>query len=117
MKIKLSEIFAAKPALDKLFNQEMPPKVAFKVADLIDIISPEFDKIEKVRVKLVNQYIEEGENTVTKNFEGFSNEFKDFLDDEVEIVYEPSISFNELPDNIELTPVELRKIRFLFSAS
>lgn len=115
MKIKLTDIFSSKQALDKLFNQDMPAKVAFKVADLIDIISPEIDKIEKVRVKLVNKYLEEGETTVTKNFEGFSEEFKEFLDEEADIPYEPSIKFEDLPDSVELTPSELRRIRFLFS--
>jgi len=111
MKIFLYQIFNAKKALDRLFNSEMSPRLAYRVADLIEAVNPELEKIEKVRVKLVKENLEEGERQVVKNLETFSKAFDEFLDEEIELEYEPEISIDDLPDTVEVSPKEMHLIR------
>lgn len=115
MTVKLFEIFNAKAALDSLFNSPMPAKLSYRIADIIDAVNPEFEKIEKIRQKLVEKHIEEGEKQVTKNLNEFSEEFNDLLQEEVEIDYEPTVSVEDLPDDLSMSPRQIRRIKMFLA--
>lgn len=95
MKITLREIYIPiiKQELSILSNTDVSMKAAYKVAKLINKITPEFNLIEKFRVDLVNKYgvsDDKGNiNVPSEKLEEFGKEFNDFLNTEIELDIEP----------------------------
>lgn len=113
MKVKLIDIYSSVNSLSKLMEQPLPAKVSFKLMKLLNAVNEEVKLIEEQRMKLVKKYASDGNTVGDDKREEFLKEFSDFLNDEVEMSWEP-ISIDSLGD-LQLSVAELTRIQFLFS--
>jgi single-stranded DNA-specific DHH superfamily exonuclease len=114
MKLKLSELKNAEPALRKLLNSDLlNVKTAYRLGRSISKIDSELTQLEATRVRLVNKYGQKdkkGTITVKKeNIEKFTQDMSKLLSMDVNLSIEP-ISLADLPDNIGLSPVDLNAL-------
>lgn len=82
--LTLGEIFKGKDALNKLTNLQLPAKKAYKLTKFLREVKKEFDTIEEVRIKLVQQYGEpdnKGNITILdqEKLLAFNNQFTELL--------------------------------------
>lgn len=112
MKLKLGELYAAWPALDKLSKTEhLAAKYAYRVGALKKEIAGRLEEFEKARAGLVERFAQKDEKGQPKRTEkgdaflladakGFEKEFKDLCDEEVIVKYEALVM---PPENTGLT--------------
>lgn len=112
MKVKLIDIYSSVAALNKLMEQPLPAKVSFRLMKLLNSVNEEVKMIEEQRMKLVKKHAEDGVTVSETKREEFLKEFADFLNDEIEMSWEP-ISVDVLGD-LELSVAELSRVQFLF---
>ena len=82
---------------------------------LLNTLNSEVKLVEEQRLKLVKQYSEDGNTVSDQNKEVFVKEFSEFLNDEIEVTWEP-IEVDSLGDNIKLSVSDLSKINYLFNS-
>ena len=118
MQITLKQVFFGQPVIQKLANQAMPIKVAFRMNKLLKKIADEYENIEQQRTVLIKKYGKETDDNkieVNKeNVEQFTAEFVELLEEETDLDIEP-VNASLLPDSISLTPQEMAAIEFIFS--
>lgn len=116
MEITLRQIYFSYPIFSKMFSQELPVKLAFKIGKTIKKFSDEYDLIEKQRTTLVAKYgekTETGEVKVKQDLVGkFLSEFEEFLSEKTKIEIE-KINLNSFPENFSISPQDMSSIDFL----
>ncbi len=107
MKVTNGEIRLMKEGIGRLSAMKLPVAVSFKLAKLANKVDEEFQAVETVRLKLVNQYGVKGENGVVdikgaapEEQEKFWIEFLELLNQEVELDFKPI----KLPETLEVEP-------------
>ena len=115
MKVRLIDIYSSVTVLNKLVEEPLPTKISFKLMKLLNTLNSEVKLVEEQRLKLVKQYSEDGNMVSEQNKEVFVKEFSEFLNDEIEVVWEP-IEVETLGDNIKISVADLSKIQYLFNA-
>lgn len=113
MKVRLIDIYSSVSVLNKLIDEPLPTKISFKLMKLLNALNAEVKLVEDQRLKLVKQYSVDGSSVSDENKDAFLKEFTTFLEDEVEISWEP-VAIDVLGD-LKLSVVELAKIQYLFS--
>ena len=109
--VKVGELKVIESSLSKLAASDLPIKFSWKLSKFIRQIQEEFKILEEQRVKLVSKYAsEEDKNRVAEsNIDAFINEYNDLLSVEIDVSY-PTISINDLPDTLQMTPTELASL-------
>ena len=102
MKITLAEIKALENSLLKIFEKEVNIKIAYKLGRFLKKINEELKTLEENRVKLVQKYGKEDEETnqvsvPSENAPKFYQEFNELMSIEIDIDFEP-ISLKEFGD-------------------
>jgi len=115
MKVRLIDIYGSVSVLNKLVEEPLPTKISFKLMKLLNTLNSEVKLVEEQRLKLVKQYSEDGNTVSDQNKEVFVKEFSEFLNDEIEVTWEP-IEVDSLGDNIKLSVSDLSKINYLFNS-
>ena len=115
MKVRLIDIYSSVTVLNKLVEEPLPTKISFKLMKLLNTLNSEVKLVEEQRLKLVKQYSEDGNTVSEKNKVVFVKEFSEFLNDDIEVAWEP-IEVETLGDNIKLSVADLSKIQYLFNA-
>ena len=87
--MKLSELVRAEPALAELANQKMKAKASFRLAKVVNQVSPHLESFRKIQQELLEKH-------GTKNGEGYSIEpqsksFKTYIS-EIEAVLEEEVN-------------------------
>ncbi len=126
MKFRTKILIDSVEALNGLSNKEFEPKVAYKIAKVINKIKPEMDAYDKVKNDLIKKYGKKKDGTGPVgidrqgNPEGYDNFIKDLellQDEDVEIVFNTSgaditkIRMDQLTDStgmqIDIPPIWL----------
>jgi hypothetical protein len=94
-------------------EEPLPAKVSFKFMKLLNQLNNEVKLVEDQRLKLVKQYAVDGTSVAEENKETFVKEFSEFLNDEIDISWEP-IDIDLLGDKLTLSVADLSKIQYLF---
>jgi hypothetical protein len=113
MKVKLIDVYASVPVLNKLIDEPLPTKISYKFMKLLNVLNGEVKLVEDQRLKLVKQYSEDGSIVSDEKKEQFLKEFSTFLDVEIEVDWEP-LNIDTLGDNLKLSVVDLAKLHYLF---
>tara|TARA_Y100000310_G_scaffold275978_1_gene292799 strand:+ start:10649 stop:11011 length:363 start_codon:yes stop_codon:yes gene_type:complete len=113
MKLKLSEILSMRESLIKLVDKDLPVKTAFSLSKFIQKCNEEFSALEKMRIKLVNQFTDPTDTTEKKvvpveSLPDFQKQFTELLDEKVEIDFD-KLPIEEL-GNIELSANDLIRL-------
>jgi len=114
--MKLSELVRAEPALAELANQKMKAKASFRLAKVVNQVSPHLESFRKIQQELLEKY-------GTENGEGYSIEpqsksFKTYIS-EIEAVLEEevNVSIKKIPLNLltnaEMTAQEISSLDWL----
>ena len=117
MKLKLHQIYRAKPVFDKLANQDMPAKIAYRLSRTAKILGEQFQEIEQQRMRLVKKYGEETNGQLKvkdENTNAFGQELLALLEEDTEVDLQ-TFSLDTLPEETKLTPNEVNIIDFLIS--
>jgi len=114
MKVTLSKIVNSALGLRKLVNEPLPAKISYRIKRIMDAVTSESVRVEKVRVELITKYADEQTDEekaknesirVTKKLKEFQAEFGPLLDEEVELNCE-RLPFKDI-ENIKLTVQDL----------
>lgn len=102
MEISNGEIWMAKPALDKLAELKIPVRVSLEIARLGIKLNDLFNPVEKVRIKLVQQYGEkDGKGNIStlnaseENKILFNKAFDELMTEKVELEFKNKIKLPE----------------------
>lgn len=121
MKVTLAKIVNSAAGLRKLVNEPLPAKIAYRIKRIMDAVTSESARVEKVRVELITKYADEqtdeqkekGEPIrVTKKLKEFQEEFGPLLDEEVELNCE-TLPFTDIED-VKLTVQDLASLETWF---
>lgn len=121
MEITLGQIYASFNLLNRIVDQQLPIRLAFRFTRLIRELNKEFQSLEKLRDELVRKYGEEVEDqegsfrVSEDNREAFMADFKDLLEEKVEIVWELLSIEDPGVSNLQLTVRELNILGWLFT--
>lgn len=121
MEVTLGQIYASFNLLNRVVDQQLPVRLAFRFTRLIRELNKEFTSLEKLRDGLVKKYGEgvEGQEgafrVAEEHKETFMTDFQDLLQETVEIQWE-LISI-EAPglDALSLSVRELNILGWLFT--
>lgn len=117
MKVKIQDIVAAAPTIQKLSGISLPVKVSYNIARNLKKIQRELEPFEKARIELVRKHgneDEEGKLVVKEeNMQEFYKEMTELLEEEIEIDIR-SIDIEGLA-KIELSPTEMQLIDFMLA--
>lgn len=119
--MKLARIVDPKfhAALEKLANQALPLKVAFRLKGIVKTVQDEFTKYEEVRQAALMKYgmkdgsgnLELDDNGNTRfdgnSFQEFAKELGGLINEEIEV---PTIKLAELGDNITITLQDIQML-------
>ena len=94
MKLTNDEVFKAQDPLGVLLKERLPVKVSYGLAKMAKKLNDQYEVIEQVRTGLIYTYGEpdptDSRHTMVtpqcKDFEKFQSEFKELMDQEVELV-------------------------------
>lgn len=121
MEITLGQIYASFNLLNRVVDQKLPVRLAFRFTRLIRELNKEFQSLEKMRDDLVKKYGEEVEGqqgafrVSDDNREAFMTDFQDLLQETVDISWE--LTSIEQPgfEALQLTVRELNILGWLFT--
>jgi len=96
MKLLNGEIFNAREPLQKLMGKELPVKVAYSLAKMVNRLNEQFKIIEDVRQGLIRKYGEADTENPQKievkleseNYPKFVAEMTELMEQDVEVVFE-----------------------------
>lgn len=94
MEVTLGQIYASFNLLNRIVDQSLPIRLAFRFTRLIRELNTEFQALEKLRDELVKKYGEEVEGqegafkVAEDQREAFMKDFQDLLQETVEIAWE-----------------------------
>jgi hypothetical protein len=117
VKLKNIQIFYAREILDKIKDSELPVKIAYKLAKIINKIDEQYLLIDNQRNTLVKKYGKEENGQIyvqkddTDNFDKFLEDFNELLEIEEDIEVE-QFSIDDL-EKVNLSINELNSIEFL----
>ena len=117
MKVKLRKLYEAKIVLDRIFNEKMDAKLAYRLNKISKKVNTELNELEKQRIVLVKKYADEQtEEQKKKNIparvilrlEEFIHEFDELLDspEEIEVQKIPFV----LIESIKLSANDLETL-------
>ena len=114
MKVALAQIVNSSSGLKKLVNEPLPAKVAYRIKRIMDAVTSETVRVEKIRVELIQKYADEQTEEekaankpvrVSKNLKGFQEEFGPLLDEEIELNC-ATLPFKDI-ENVKLSVQDL----------
>lgn len=112
MKLKISQIVTMQQPIQKLMQENMPIKAAYRLSRIANIIDQEMQTIEQKRAELVKKYGEdngEGNYKVKpENLTIFYNEYQNLLDEEVDLNISP-IQI-EMLENTKMSPAAINAL-------
>lgn len=118
MKLTLNEIVSAVDPLNRLMDMDLPARKAFKVMRLVDELSEQVERYNKLRGELFKKYGEavvdqDGNSTGQlqvphEKSEEFSREHSELLQEEVEIAA-PVLTFDDL-EEVSIKPKDLVRL-------
>lgn len=113
--ITLGALQVVMPSLNKIFNANLPAKIAYKISKALNMLNKELKEIEELRIGLVKKYGKEnGEGTfqvIPENMQAFATEFQDLLNIPVEGLVPVPIDFDILENaKVELSPIEINNL-------
>lgn len=119
IEFNFEDLLRAKPSLDKILNKEFPLKVSYKLSKLVHRINEELKFFEESRSKLLKKYAdgekpdENGNIKIpVENSEKFAEKFNELLSINIQINEDVIVDINQLPDNIELSPIDMNNLSF-----
>lgn len=121
--MKLVEIINSEASLKKLLSTDLPVKVAFKIAKLVNKINPDLKIYEEQRFKIIKELGEQTDkekdiwSVKPENFEKFKEELTKLSEIEVDLSFAPGkplekIKIEDLGD-IKLEPNDLVPLEWL----
>jgi len=114
--MKLSELVRAEPALAELANQKMKAKASFRLAKIVNQVSPHLESFRKIQGELLEKHgTKNGEGYTiepeSKSFKTYINEIETVLEEEVDV------SIKKIPLNLltsaEMTAQEISSLNWL----
>jgi len=114
--MKLSELVRAEPALAELANQKMKAKASFRLAKVVNQVSPHLESFRKIQGELLEKHgTKNGEGYTiepeSKSFKTYINEIETVLEEEVDV------SIKKIPLNLltsaEMTAQEISSLNWL----
>lgn len=109
MKIKLLDILQARPALEKLNNQDLLIQISFQVMRLIKQINAELFIFHEAKTKLASKYGTKIDGEKIKiadsKIEEYTNEYNILMDELIDLDFSPIDLLNV--ENAKITPNEL----------
>lgn len=121
MEITLGQIYASFNLLNRIVDQQLPIRLAFRFTRLIRELNKEFQSLEKLRDELVRKYGEEsadqeGSFRVSEdNREAFMTDFQDLLKEKVEIAWELISIEDSGVASLQLSVRDLNILGWLFT--
>lgn len=116
MKTTLGDLVAIRSDLNKLFECDIPIQTSWTLSKFIRQLESQYNDFETNRIKIVKKYIPEGAKKVPEDkLDEFRDELQKLLDVELEIEVEP-ITIEDL-GNVNISPIALSKMSFLFKES
>jgi hypothetical protein len=114
VKVTVGDLLAIREDLQTVFDKELPIKTSWSLSKIIKKIEDHYGIFETNRLKVLKNYVKEGETKVPEDkFEEFSTKIKELLDIEVDLECDP-INIGDLGD-VSISPMTLSKMAFLFS--
>ncbi len=114
--MKLGQLINAKDAFEELVNTPLPAAVAYRLQRVARVVQPEFRSFEELRVKLVHELGEKGEDGATvvtaKNMPAFNEQVAALLNEDVELNFKP-LAIEDLGDTA-VTAADLLLLDWLF---
>ncbi len=120
MEVSLGQIYASFNLLNRIVDQKLPVRLAFRFTRLIRELNKEYTSLETLRDGLVKKYGEAGEDEGSfrvsdGNKDAFIADFKDLLEETVQVEWEMvSIEAPGL-EALSLTVRELNALGWLFT--
>ncbi len=121
MEVTLGQIYASFNLLNRVVDQQLPIRLAFRFTRLIRELNKEFQSLEKLRDELVKKYGEkvedqEGSFRVSEdNREAFMTDFQDLLQEKVEVAWDLISIEDPGVDSLQLSVRELNVLGWLFT--
>ena len=121
MEVTLGQIYASFNLLNRIVDQTLPIRLAYRFTRLIRELNTEYQALEKLRDGLVKKYGSEveGQEGAFKvsddNREAFMTDFQDLLQETVEIGWELVSVEADGFDSLSLTVRELNILGWLFT--
>lgn len=113
--MKLITLIESKDALEKLFNTDLPVRIAYKLGKIIKLLNTELKEFDEFRDKLLHKYGEdqgEGKFLISaENAPLFNEDIKALLESEVTLQFS-RIYLEELGD-IKLSSKDLMALEYL----
>lgn len=111
MKLTNGEIYNVKEPLQRLSAMQFPVKTSLALIKLAKKLNEFAIPIEQVRMGLIKQYGKPSEGNPQQfeikpgdeNWEKFIQEYKELMEQEVEVVFEQPV----IPESLEISPVAL----------
>lgn len=128
MKIKTGELRDKVEALSTMIDYTLPIQISYAIGSNLDILSKEFERVEKERIKLCNMYCEKDESgkPITENgayqfkdsvTADFARELRDLMSLEIDIpaIQVPYAAFEQCDKDCynKLTVKEMYILRFM----
>jgi hypothetical protein len=123
VKVKLSQIIDAMPAVSKLAQKEMPAKAAYRISKIVRKMVSEMKAFNEARDKAIKKHGEQdtvqvkGEDrrvwkVKPENADAFNAEIEALMGSEVELTGVAKIAFSDL-DGLQIAPGILTDLDFV----
>jgi len=115
MKFTLAEIRWMQRGLAVITQKQLPIRLSYKLAKLVNFCNDEMAAVEEARTVLIKRLAEEDPakpdeiRVSPENEEEFREEFVKLLQEETEFDFEP-IKLAELGEDIKISPIELASL-------
>lgn len=113
--IKLAQLIDSRDALEKVFNQDLPVRMAYKISKIIKAVNNELTTFDEFRNKLLNKYgtdAGEGKFSISaENVPLFQEDIKSLLETEVTLEFN-RITLDDL-GSIKLSSRDLSTLDYL----
>jgi hypothetical protein len=109
MKIKLIQIYDMEEPLKKVMKQDVPIKIAYKLAKNIKKINDEYMIIVNQKNNLIKKYGKESEGVISvlqENINKYTEEFSEYLNTEIELDID-KINISELGNSIKISTMDI----------
>ncbi len=110
----LGELVNARPSLMKLFNADLPVKMAWSLSKTIKSIEAELNHYEEQRQGLVKKYSGDSKEVPQDKMTSFLSDFKTLQEIKVEVEVTP-IRVDALADSVKFSSVDMMRLEKFFS--
>jgi hypothetical protein len=117
MQITIADLINAKPAIEKLTQQNLPARKSFQITKLMKVLNDEFTTFETCRVELVKKYgtlNEEGNWVADNNHQEFISEIQSLLLLPCTISDDLKVDLSNELDSLSMTVADMIALEPLF---